>query len=99
MSNIVYDVEDCSENYKKFIRCAKYGDTIEKTTKENIVFICNDKKYTIKFILKYAFDFENGFIFTEFSDFKSSRKTESELMDEFISHIKSGFVTSDRLSC
>lgn len=99
MSEIMYDVETCSEKYKEHIRGAKYGDRVEKTTKENMIFIYNDKKYTVRFVLKFSFDFEDGFSFTEFSDFKSSRKTEPEVMDEFISCIKSNFISLDRLSC
>jgi hypothetical protein len=99
MSKIVYDVETCSEKYKEHIRCAKYGAKVEKTTKENTIFIYNDKKYTVKFVLKFAYDFEDGFFFTEFSDFKSSKKIGPDLMDEFINHIKTNFITLDRLSC
>ena len=99
MSEIVYDVETSSEKYKEYIRGAKYGTKVEKTTKENTIFIHNDKKYTVRFILKFSYDFEDGFLFTEFSDFKSSKKTESDLMDEFINHIKTKFITFDRLSC
>jgi hypothetical protein len=99
MSEIIYDVETCSEKYKEHIRVAKYGTKVEKTTKENTIFIHNDKKYTVKFVLKFAYDFEDGFFFTEFSDFKSSKKIEPNLMDEFINHIKTKFITLDRLSC
>jgi hypothetical protein len=99
MSEIIYDVETCSEKYKEHIRKAKYGDKVEKTTKENMIFIYNDKKYTVKFVLKFAFDFEDGFFFTDFFDFKSSRKIEPDLMNEFINHIKMKFITLDRLSC
>lgn len=98
MSEIVYNVETCSEKYKEHIRGAKYGTKVEKTTKENTIFIHNDKKYTIRFVLKFAYDFEDEFLFTEFSDFKSSRKIEPDLMDEFIVHIKTKFITLDRLS-
>jgi len=98
MSEFVYDVETCSENYKDHIRTAKYGAIVEKTTKESMIFIYNNKKYTIKFVLKYAFDFDNGFYYTDFSEFKSSRKVEPDLMNDFIDCIKKGFVTSDRLS-
>ena len=99
MSEIMYDVETCSEKYKEYIRGAKYGTKVEKITKENMIFIYKDKKYTVKFVLKFAFDFEDGFLFTEFSDFKSSRKTEPKLMDEFIDCVKTKFITLDRLSC
>jgi hypothetical protein len=99
MSKIVYDIETRSEKYKEHIRIAKYGTKVEKTTKENTIFIHNNKKYTVRFILKFAYDFEDGFFFTEFSDFKSSQKIEPDLMDEFINHIKRKFITLDRLSC
>jgi hypothetical protein len=98
MSEIVYDIETYSEKYKEHIRGAKYGTKVQKTTKENIIFIHNDKKYTVRFVLNFAYDFEDGFFFTEFSDFKSNRKTETDLMDEFILHIKTKFITLDRLS-
>jgi hypothetical protein len=98
MSEFVYNVETRSEKYKEHIRGAKYGTKIEKTTKENTIFIHNDKKYTVKFVLKFAYDFEDGFFFTEFSEFKSSKKTEPDLMDEFINDIKTNFITLDRLS-
>lgn len=99
MSEFIYDVETCSEKYKEHIRGAKYGAKVEKTTKENMIFIHGGKKYTVRFVLKFAFDFEDGFFYTEFSDFKSSRKVEPNLMDEFIYHIKTKFITLDRLSC
>jgi hypothetical protein len=99
MSEILYNVEISSEKYKQYIRRAKYGTKVEKITKENIIFIHNDKKYIIRFILKFAYDFEDGFLFTEFSDFKSSTKIEPYLMDEFINYIKTKFITLDRLSC
>jgi len=96
---IMFDVETCSEKYKEYIRCAKYGDTISRTTKESMIFIYNNKKYVVRFILEFSFDFENGFHYANFSDFKSNRITAPNLMDEFISYIKEHFVTSDRLSC
>ena len=98
MSKIVYDIETCSEKYKEHIRGTKYGTKVEKTTKENIIFIHNDKKYTISFVFKFAYDCEDGFFFTKFSDFKSRQKIEHDLMDEFINHIKTKFITLDRLS-
>lgn len=96
---ISFEVETCSEKYKEYIRAAKYGDTISRTTKENMMFICNNKKYTIRFELEFSFDFENGFYYTNFSDFKSSRITDHKLMTEFTNYIMSHFVTTDRLSC
>jgi hypothetical protein len=98
MSKSIYDIETCSEKYKEHIRGTKYGTKVEKTTKENIIFIYNDKKYTISFVFKFAYDCEDGFFFTKFSDFKSRQKIEHELMDEFINHIKTKFITLDRLS-
>jgi hypothetical protein len=98
MSEFVYYIETTSEKYKEHIRGGKYGAKVEKTTKENIIFIHNDKKYTIRFVLKFAYDFEDGFLFTEFSDFKSSKKTEPNLMYQFINHIETKFITLDRLS-
>lgn len=94
-----FDVETCSEKYKEYIRGAEYGDTITQTTKENMIFIYDNKKCTIKFTLEFSFDFENGFTYTSFSDFKSSRKIKPELMSEFENYVKCHFVTSDRLSC
>lgn len=99
MSEIDFDVETCSEKYKQHIRCINYGDSISKTTKESMLFIYKDKKYTVKFTLEFSFDYENGFHYTTFSDFKSSRITPPDLMDEFVKYIKTHFVTTDRLSC
>ena len=99
MSKIVFDVETCSEKYKEHIRGANYSDTITRTTKESMVFSYKDKKYTVKFSLEFSFDFENGFYYTTFSDFKSTRITPPDLMDEFTKYIKTHFVTTDRLSC
>lgn len=99
MSVFEFDVETCSEKYKEHIRCINYGDSISTTTKESMIFIHKDKKYTIKFSLEFAFDYENGFCYTNFSDFTSSRKIMPELMAEFVNYIKGHFVTSDRLSC
>jgi len=95
---IMYDVETCSENYKKYIRSAKYGDTISKTTKENMIFIYNEKKYIIRFCLEFSFDFENSFNYTYFSDFKCNRKIEENVMNKFISCVKKEFISTDRLS-
>lgn len=97
-SEIDFDVETCSENYKKNIRSANYGDYVNKTTEESMIFIYEGKKYTIKFTLEYSFDFDNAFTHTHFSDFKSSRITPPNLMDEFIKYVKWSFVTCDRLS-
>ena len=96
---IVYDVETCSEKYKQCIRKKKYGDTIEKVTKESVIFIYENKKYTVKFILEFSFDFDNGFHYTNFSDFKCSRIVNENLMNEFQRYIRRNFVTSERLSC
>jgi len=98
MSEIEFYVETRSEKYKEHIRGAKYGTKVEKITKENTIFIHNNKKYTVRFILKFAYDFEDGFLFNEFSDFTSSKKIDPELMDKFINHIKTKFITLDRLS-
>jgi len=96
--NIIYDVETCSEEYKSFIREIAYGDTISETTQEMMIFIYNKKKYVVKFGLEFSFDFENGFHYTNFSDFKCNRKIEENVMNEFISCIKKTFITIDRLS-
>lgn len=98
MTNLCFEVETCSERYKKYIRSAEYGDTVSETTNENMIFLFDNKKYTIKFTLEFSFDFENGFNYTNFSDFKSSRNAKSDILNEFIKHIKNNFVTSDRLS-
>lgn len=99
MSNLDFDIETCSEKYKKYIRGTKYGDTVSKTTKENIIFLIDNKKYIVKFTLEFSFDYENGFNYTNFSDFKINRITKTELMNEFIKYIKNNFVNSERLSC
>ena len=99
MSEIDFDVETCSEKYKEHIREAKYGDTVYNITNEKMIFIHKDKKYIVTFVLEFDFDFENGFNYTSFSDFKSSRKINNKLMSEFEDYIKNHFVTSDRLSC
>ena len=98
MTSLCVEVETCSERYKKYIRSAEYGDTVSETTNENMIFLFDNKKYTIKFTLDFSFDFENGFNYTNFSDFKSSRNAKSDILNEFIKHIKNNFVTSDRLS-
>lgn len=95
---IIYDVETCSENYKKYIRSISYGDTISKMTKENMIFNYNKQKYTVKFELDFSFDFENGFHYADFSSFTCSRRIDNKVMDEFVKYIKQHFVTTDRLS-
>lgn len=97
-TNIDFDVETCSEKYKEYIRDAEYGDTVSRTTKENMIFIYENKKYTVRFNLEFSFDFENGFTYANFSDFKPSRITKPVLMDEFVKYIKVNFVSTDRLS-
>lgn len=98
MNKIEYDVENCSENYKQYIRQANYGDTVSRTTNENVVFIFENKKYIVKFNLEFSFDFENGFNYIDFSNIKCNRVAPPFLMNEFISYINRFFVTSDRLS-
>lgn len=98
MADLDYAVETCSERYKEYIREAKYGDTVSKTTKENMIFLFDNKKYIVRFTLEFTFDFENGFTDTNFSDFKSSRITNPSLMYEFIKCIQKSFVTTNRLS-
>ena len=99
MADLDYAVENCSERYKEYIRVSKYGDTVSKTTKENMIFLFDKKKYIVKFTLEYTFDFENGFTHTKFYDFKSNRTTNPSLMYEFIKCIQKNFVNTDRLSC
>jgi len=99
MSDLDYAVENCSETYKEYIRVSKYGDTVSKTTKENMIFLFDKKKYIVRFTLEYTFDFENGFTHTKFSDFKSNRTTNPSLMYEFIKCIQKNFVNTDHLSC
>lgn len=94
----VYDVETCSEKYKEHIRSKKYGDTITKITKENMIFIHNEKKYIVRFILDFSYDFENGFHYTHFSDFKCNRKIDYKLMAEFEKEIRTNFISHDRMS-
>ena len=96
---IVFDVETCSEKFKEHIRGAKYGDIISRTTNENMIFIYNNKKYIVRFILEFSFDFENGFHYAKFSDFKSNRITGPNLMNEFMNYIRDDFMTAERLSC
>ena len=32
-----FDVETCSEEYKEYIRCAKYGDIVEQISNEYMI--------------------------------------------------------------
>jgi hypothetical protein len=97
--NIIFDVETCSEKYKQHIRGKKYGDIITATTKENIIFIYDEKKYIIKFKLEFSYDFENEFNYTHFSDFTSNRKLKDTIKNVFETHIREKFITYDRMSC
>jgi hypothetical protein len=94
-----FDVETCTEKYKQHIRCKKYGDIIEAKTEENMIFIYSNKTYIIKFKLEFLYDFENGFNYTRFSDFKSNRKLKDNIKNVFENHIINNFVTEDRMSC
>ena len=96
---IIFDVETCSEVYKHHIRESKYGDITESTTDEYMIFIYKNKTYKIKFKLQFSFDFENGFNYTYFSNFKSNIRIKDNVMEEFQKHIKETFVTLNRLSC
>lgn len=98
MDNIIFDVETSSEKYKEYIRGKKYGDRIEKITKESMIFIYNNKKYIVKFNLDFSYDFENEFNYTRFSDFKINRKIDQNIMDEFEKYIINNFITYDRMS-
>ena len=98
MEKIVFDVETCSEKYKEHIRNKKYGDIIQKTTKESMVFIYGGAKYTVKFTLEFSYDFENAFNYTYFSEFKCSRKVSPNVMEEFEKYIMDRFITNDRMS-
>jgi len=95
---IEFEVETCSDKYKTHIRKAKYGDVINKTTKESVVFIYGLKKYIVKFTLEYSYDFQNGFNRTRFYDFKYSRSVNAAMINEFHNYINDKFITHDRLS-
>lgn len=99
MKDYIFDLETCSEKYKEHIRSIEYGDSVEATTKEHVIFIYKDKKIIVTFTLKFSFDFINGFNYTDFSYFESSRKVSNYVMKEFEKYIRSEFVNSDRLSC
>lgn len=94
-----FDVETCSEEYKEYIRDAKYGDMVEETSNEYMIFIYKNKKHVVKFNLEFAFDFENGFYHCNFSNFSCETKLNNNVMETFQNYIKNNFVTEDRLSC
>jgi hypothetical protein len=94
-----FDVETCSEEYKEYIRGAKYGDIVEQISNEYMIFIYRNKKHIVKFNLDFSYDFENGFNHTYFSNFSCSVNINNNLMETFQNCIKNNFVTEDRLSC
>lgn len=97
MHEIDYDDVDYSETYKKYIRGSEYDEVVTKTVNETAIFIKGNKKTTVTFTLQFSFSFENGFYYTNFSNFIIQNEEEDK--QKYIDHIKDYYVNSDRLSC
>ncbi len=89
---------DQSKNYKKFIQKAKYGDIVEKTTKEWMSFDYNKKTVKISFEFQFGYDFDDGFFCTNITHLKTSRKIDEETENEMLFHIKKRFPDLHHLS-
>ena len=93
-----FEMQSQSMNYKKFINRAKYGDTVDRTTNEYVIFDYNDKNIKISFEFKFSYNFDDGFNYTQFTHKKTSRKIDSEIEDEMIYYIKKKYPDLHHLS-
>jgi len=73
-----FEKEEESMKYKDVIRKAKHDD-IHGRTKEHMTFIISpSKKVKVRFIFDWRYDKEDGFTYTEFSDFSGHTRYKEE---------------------